>query len=365
MTDPRPLIVPRPEVLHAPSTQHGALDFSELERLGLEPDSVLDFSVNSNPFGPSPKVREALQSVPLDRYPDREALALRRTLTERLNVSLDQIVVGNGTAELLGLIALAYIHPGDQVLIIGPTFDEYARAAALMGAEVTFWIAQVHDDFAVDPPAILALLNQLTPRLVFCCNPNNPTGTIIAPAVIRDWAVQHPHTLFVIDEAYLNFALGTDSALKIGADNILVLRSMTKDYALAGLRLGYAVGPQFIIDALARVRPPWNVNALAQAAGVAALMDNTYYDDSLRWLGQAKIDFLKGLHELGLEPLASGVHFFLVPVGNGVQFRETLLHKHIQVRDCTSFGLPTLVRIATRRSADNTRFLAAYREVKR
>ncbi|NDJ78122.1 MAG: aminotransferase class I/II-fold pyridoxal phosphate-dependent enzyme, partial [Chloroflexi bacterium] len=136
MTDHHRPISPRPEVLRAPSAQHGALDFNELDHLGLEPDAILDFSVNSNPFGPSPMVRDVLQTVPLDRYPDRESLALRRTLAERFNVQLDQIVVGNGTAELLWLIALAFIRPGDHVLIIGPTFDEYARAAALMGAQV-------------------------------------------------------------------------------------------------------------------------------------------------------------------------------------------------------------------------------------
>jgi histidinol-phosphate aminotransferase len=295
----------------------------------------------------------------LERYPDREALTLRRALVDRIGASPAQIVVGNGTAELLWLIALAFLHTGDRALIVGPTFGEYERVAGLMGAKVLTWTAQAEREFTVKPNEIAERLRQVAPRLVFVCNPNNPTGAILPSDVISGWADAHPQTLFVVDEAYLAFAPGLHSALDQDADNILVLRSMTKDYALAGLRLGYAVGNEAVITALWRVRPAWNVNALAQAAGVAALSDEDHLRASVDALGQAKEKLVAALANLGLRPLSSAVHFFLVPVSDGCAFRQELLQQGILVRDCASFGLPAFVRIATRRPEENTRLVKA------
>jgi len=338
---------------------HGAFDYAELEQLGLNPDEVLDFSVNSNPYGPSPEVQRALADVPLDRYPDREALGLRRALAGHNHVSIDQIVVGNGTAELLWLVALAFLRAGDSVLVVGPTFGEYGRVAALMGARVEKWTARPEREFDVEPDAVRRYLQQLAPRVAFVCNPNNPTGSTLTPGIIQGWAKAHPKTLFVVDEAYLAFASGLHSALAAEADNILVLRSMTKDYALAGLRLGYAVGHTSLITALGQVRPAWNVNALAQAAGVAALGDEVGLRATLGALGQAKEELVIALRKLGLSPLPSAVHFFLVDVGDGCAFRRKVLREGILVRDCASFGLPAFVRIATRRPEENARLVAA------
>lgn len=358
-------ISPRPEVLQAPSVPHGAPDYEELEQWGFRPQDVLDFSVNSNPYGPPPGVREALQGVPLNRYPDREALALRRALAEHLNVSPAQILAGNGAAELIWLLALAFVRPDDRVLLLGPTFGEYARAAALMGARVDMWRARAEDDFAVAPDEVSQRLQTMEPRLAFLCNPNNPTGQVVPTDVIADWAAAHPSTLFVVDEAYLAFAPGVPSALTLAADNVLVLRSMTKDYALAGLRLGYAVADEAIIDALVRVRPPWNVNAMAQAAGVAALAEDAYVSECLTRVAQAKERLVSGLRDLGLQPVPSAPHFFLVPVDDAAAFRRALMKRRVQVRDCTSFGLPAYVRIATLRPEQNERLLQAVREVLR
>jgi histidinol-phosphate aminotransferase len=348
---------PRPEVAATSPAYHGALDYAELEQLGLNPDEVLDFSVNSNPYGSSPAVQSALAQVPLDRYPDREVLRLRRALAGRNHISPDQIVVGNGTAELLWLVALAFLRAGDQVLVVGPSFGEYKRVARLMGAHVETWTARPEREFAVEPEAVGQCLHQLAPRLAFVCNPNNPTGATLPPEIIQAWAEAHPRTLFVVDEAYLAFAPGLHSALTANAHNMLVLRSMTKDYALAGLRLGYAVGHASLIAALGQVRPAWNVNALAQAAGVAALEDESHLRATLDALSQAKEELVAALRELGLSPLPSAVHFFLVDVGDGCAFRQTLLREGILVRDCASFGLPTYVRIATRRPEENIRLL--------
>jgi histidinol-phosphate aminotransferase len=355
---------PRPELLQVADVVHGALDFAELEHLGLAPEDVLDFSVNGNAYGPSPRVWEAMARVPVDRYPDREALSLRRALSGHLDIAPERIMVGNGSMELVWLAALAFLRPGDTVLILDPTFGEYQRVARLMGARLHTCTAQPEAVFRLDPNAILEALQQLNPRLAFVCNPNNPTGTYVPVEVLATWVAAAPHTLFVIDEAYLTFAAGAPSVLALQADNVLVLRSMTKAYALAGLRLGYAVGQPDVLGVLRRVRPPWSVNALAQAAGVAALTDVAYLECSLAQLQQAKQRLVQDLHSLGLVPVPSATHFFLLKVGNAAACRQALLQRGIVVRDCTSFGLPAYIRIATRLPEENTRLLTALAEVR-
>ena len=356
---------PRPEIAATLPAYHGAFDYAELERLDLDPDNLLDFSVNSNPYGPSPMVRQAVASVPLDRYPDRESLGLRRALAEHLEAPPVQILIGNGGAELLWLVSFTFLERGDRVLIIGPTFGEYSRLATLMGAQVGTWLAQPADGFDLQPEGVAQQLHHLQPKVAFLCNPNNPTGRHVPLEVIADWATAHPHTLFVIDEAYLAFVPAARSTFSLGLENILVLRSMTKDYALAGLRLGYVVGRnQAIIRVLARARPAWSVNALAHAAGIAALLDQPYLEKCLTDLVQAKEMLIKELQRLGLAPVPAATHFFLMPVGNGAAFRRALLGQGVLVRDCASFGLPAFVRIASRSVEENQRLLAAIQVVK-
>ncbi len=352
---------PRPEVYYAPPAYHGGLDYAELEMLQLTPEEVLDFSVNSNPFGPSPCVQQALARIPLDRYPDREALTLRRALAERLLVPPECIVVGNGAAELFWLIAVAYLSVGDVVLVLSPSFGEYARLAYLQGAKVHHWTARAEDEFAIAEEEIAHLLRQLRPRLVFICNPNNPTGTLLAPQALGRWCISYPDTLFVADESYHAFAIGFQSAIPLRCENLLVVRSMTKDYALAALRLGYAVGDTVVIEALKRVRPAWNVNALAQAAGLAALSDEEHLRRSIEALHCAGRILKDEIQALGWRLLPSAVHFFLMDVGNGAAFRSALLRHNILVRDCASFGLPAYVRIAPRRPEENARLIAVLR----
>lgn len=340
-----------------PSAAHGALDFAELERLGLNADNVLDFSVNSNPFGPSPAVHAALAITLLDRYPDRESLALRRALAERLQLSPQQIVVGNGTAELIWLAAFANLKASDDVLILGPTFGEYERAIRLMAATPRQVDALPGAGFRFDAQEITRKLDSAKFRAVFLCNPNNPTGQVIPVKTVLAWADAHPQTLFIVDEAYLAFVPGMESVLPAGRANLLVLRSMTKDYALAGLRLGYAAGDERLIHALTSVRPAWNVNALAQAAGLAALNDEAHQKNTLAQLQQEKLFLLAELTTLGFAPLPSQTQFFLVPVGNATSFRQSLLPYGILVRDCTSFGLPEHIRISPRTRLENLRLI--------
>lgn len=350
---------------------YGALDFAELESLGLLPEDVLDFSVNSNPFGPSPLVLEALTKVVLDRYPDRESLLLRRALAEEFALAPEQILVGNGSTELIHLAAQAFLRPGDSALVLGPTIGEYARAARLAGADVHLWTASPWDGFALNPDEISLKLTERH-RVVFICNPNNPTGQCLPTNVIQYWAAAHPETIFIVDEAYLSFVPGMQSAIHPSkpwgneavtqVQNLLILRSMTKDYALAGLRLGYALGPVNLIAALTAQRPPWNVNALAQTAWLAVLQDPVHLAQTLAQLRQEKDLLVAGFQHLGYHPLPSQTHFFLLPVRNSADFRTALLRESILVRDCAFFGLPGYVRIAPRRSAENMCLLEIIQE---
>lgn len=351
------MIQPKPEITNTPPAYHGAFDYEELRQLGYSPDEVIDFSVNSNPYGPPPGVREAMARVPLDRYPDRECIALREKLAKRHNVKIENIVVGNGTAELLLLIAQAFIRPGDKVLVIGPTFGEYDRAVRLVGGGVhtldTFGdvdYSQIASDIATDAP-----------RLAFLCHPNNPTGFAWDTQRLGSLIGTFPNTLFVVDEAYINFAPDIVSTYDQddGHPNVLVVRSLTKDYALAGLRLGYTLGTPDMIRAVAALRPAWNVNGLAQAAGLAVLDQDEWLHDTTHRLHDEKRELVTGLRSLDLEPLPSSVHYFLVNVDDGAAFRSKLLQHKIMVRDCASFGLPEYVRIATRTPQDNAKLLGA------
>ena len=353
----------RQEVRELSPTAHGGLDLTELRRLGLHPGGVLDFSANINPYEPSPAVRQALAAVSLEQYPDRECAELRHVLAIWLGINQKRILAGNGCSELIALAALAFARPGDCVLVLGPAFGEYARAARIMGARLTTWQARETTGFAFEPTRIAESLASLRPRLIFLCNPNNPTGAILAPGIIADWAQQHRQTLFVIDEAYLPFAAGLDSAITFASGNVLVLRSMTKDFGLAGLRLGFAVGDERLIEMLGLVQPPWSVNAMAQAAGIAALGDLTHRQRFLERIAHDSEELAAGLARLGLAPLRSATHFFLVRVGDATAFRAALLRRGILVRDCTSFGLPEYIRIAARRPEENDRLLAVVREV--
>lgn len=348
---------PRIELTQIPAAVHGALDYRELQQRQLLPDAVLDFSENSNPFGPAPGVRRALAAMDPARYPDRECLALRQALAEQSGANPADIVVGNGAAELLWLVAFAFLERGNRVLILGPTFGEYARMAWLMGADVVEWRADVTAGFAVDPDAMARQIAAVQPKLIFLCNPNNPTGTVIDQAVIALWAKQTPQTLFVVDEAYLAFVPGLRSIHEWQLPNVLIIRSLTKEYALAGLRLGYAVGPATLVAGLAQARVPWSVNAAAQAAGVAALADQAHLQRTLTALHAAKAELVAGLHALGLAPLPSQTHYFLLNVGDGAAFRQQLFTHGLLVRDCASFGLPAYVRMATHKPAENQTLL--------
>jgi histidinol-phosphate aminotransferase len=322
---------------------HGGLDLRELRQLGIDPRDVLDFSVNTNPAPVPEGLRRAMAEADATTYPDGDSAALRAAAAAAYGVGADQVVAGNGSSELIWLICLAFLRPGDLVLVRQPTFGEYERAARIHGAEVARYTAPIPG-------------NEPAAHLTFICNPNNPTGDFTPNP-------RFPTGLLVLDEAYADFVAGRPTAIAPDMpDNLIVLRSLTKFSALAGLRLGLAFGQPRTIDRLRRVKPPWNVNALAQAAGEYALRHPELLPD-LDWLAAARTELIGGLRGLGLSPLPTDCNFFLVPVGDAASMRRQLLEQRCLVRDCASFGLPDHIRIAVRSVEDNRRLLAAFEAV--
>ena len=341
---------------------HGSVGDAELARLGLRREQVLDFSVNSHPFGPSPAAVRAARAAAWDRYPEDGAPHLRRALAARDGMTEDEVIVGNGSAELIWLLALAYLAPGSAALIVGPTFGEYARAARIAGATVHEYRASAAGDFAVDLEALTAQVEACRADALFLCNPNNPTGTLVAPAAIADLAARLPDTLVVVDEAYRQFVeVPPLTTPLLAGGNLVLLRSLTKDYALAGLRLGYALAPAPVGAALAAVRPPWSVNAVAQAAGLAALGDEEHLARGRAEVRRARAYLAAALADLGLRPLPSAANFLLVEVGDAPAVRAALLRQRVCVRDGTSFGLPGHIRVGLRTVPECARLVAAIR----
>ncbi len=201
--------------------------------------------------------------------------------------------------------------------------------------------------------------------MIFLCNPNNPTGTFLSRAQVARLLGGCPGALLVLDESFISFVADAWAARDLlEAGNLVVLRSLTKDYALTGLRIGYALAAPDVIAALLKVQPPWSVNGLAQAAALAALQDSTHLR-IIRWpsLAHAKAGFVEQLAQLGFAPLPSRVHYFLLPVRSAKQHAQHLLERRILVRDCSSFGLPTFLRIAAQMPEANQRLVAALMEV--
>lgn len=339
---------------------HGGLDQAELERLGLRPEEVLDFSVSTNPLGPSVAALEAARGASFGRYPDRQSLELRRALAAELGVGVEQILVGNGSAELMWLLALAFLGCGRSAFVLEPTFGEYRAAARLLGAGVGEWRARPADGFRTDVGAVAAELRRSRPSLAFVCNPNNPTGTWLTAAALAELAGALPKGLLVVDEAYLDLSGRDSPALALLAEGrVVLLRSMTKDHGLPGLRLGFALASAGVIRAMAAAQPPWSVNAAAQAAGLAALGDRGHVAAGRRAAGEARAYLVPRLDALGYRCLPSATNYWLAEVGDATALRARLLRRGILVRDCTSFGLPGYIRLAARPMGECRRLIQA------
>ncbi len=347
---------------------HGALDHAELAARGLRPEALLDWSSNLNPFGPPPGVRTALAALDPAPYPDRSCLKLRAVLAARHGCDSAQILVGNGSNELIHLIPRALLHPGDLACVVAPTFGEYGYASQLAGLRVVEWRTHAENHFAVDCAATMREIRQQRPHLTWLCAPNNPTGVDVATEailVLAEACGTHKG-LLVLDRTYHAFVRGRETwtdQLHTLPSNVLLLHSLTKSYALAGLRVGYLIGATNLLARIADHQPTWSVNSAAQAAGLAALNDTVFLADTLPLLWAASDTLCDGLLKLGFPVWRGALPFVLVRTGDGRATRAALLEHGCVVRDCASFGLPEWVRVAPRRRAENALLLEAWKEL--
>ena len=361
------------EIAGAGRPVHGGIRPAQLRELGLDPADTLDFSASVSPLGPPEGLWEALKKVDLSAYPDPECLELSEALADHCGVGIDNLLVGNGSTELIHLLARVYV-PGlpssgrPRVLHFSPTYGEYAGACELAGAEMLEIEAQREEGFSWDLDAAGDAILQEKPALVFLCNPNNPTGVYLDRMQVSRLCklAGEANSLLVLDEAYVNFTDDRWDALPLLAEesgsNLVLLRSMTKDYALTGLRLGYLAAAPEVVRRLARLQPDWSVNALAQTAGVVALDDEDYLPRARQAVNASREFLTREFNEAGFCVLPSAANFLLVEAGNGAKWRERLMSRGVFVRDCASFGLPDCIRIGIRSLPDCERLIEAVRQ---
>lgn len=339
----------------------------EVEKeLGLT--DVIKLASNENPLGPAPLAVKAMQAAAagMHIYPDGGCVQLREDLSKFLGVSPEQLVIGNGSDEIIKLLAEAFFHPGDEVVIAAPTFGEYAYAARLMGARLVE--IKAGQGFEHDLELMAAAVTGKT-KAVFVCNPNNPTGGMKTKAEWENFLRRIPdRVLVVVDQAYREYVEDPDypdglDYLETGK-KLLVLRTFSKIYGLAGLRVGYGVGAQELVEYINRVREPFNVNLMAQIAAQAALGDEDFLEKSRTMVREGKKQLGQGLEEMGLEYLPSAANFLLfsTPYPCRELFPQ-LLQKGVILRPADIFGLPRHFRVTVGTKEQNARFLQMLREV--
>jgi len=342
---------------------------SEVAReLGIEdPDTIVKLASNENALGPSRKAlaaaRAALRTA--HRYPEGSSHDLRHALARHLQLDPDQIAIGHGSNELIALIGHVFLEPGADIVVADRAFVIYRLVADLFRART---IAVPMRDFTHDLDAMARAVTPHT-RLVFVANPNNPTGTMVGRAEIERFMDQvPPHVWVVWDEAYIELLPPPMQAATLRyvreQRRVFVLRSFSKTYGLAGLRIGYAAAPADAIDALNRVRQPFNVNAIAQAAALAALEDREHVERTRRMVANGLRQLERGFQQLGLEYVPSVANFILVRVGAGRQVFQQLLSRGVIVRPMDAYGLPEYVRVTVGTRAENRRFLRALADLR-
>lgn len=337
------------------------------QELGLS--EIIRLSANENPLGASPLVAQAFQAHlgQIHLYPDGGCLALREALSQFYGLPTAYFLCANGSDEMIHLLGIAYLEPGDGLIMGDPSFVRYEASAQLNQA--VLHKVPLTPDFRYDLPAMLERVDSRT-KLFYLANPNNPTGTLATRAEV-DWLLERlpPHVLLVLDEAYYEYVDHPDYPNGLdyvhAGRNVLVMRTFSKAYGLAGLRIGYAIARPEILDPLERVREPFNVNRLAQVGAIAALQDQAHVVRT-RALNREGLDYFQAeCARLGLRTVPSWANFILIEVGaNAEQVAQALLREHgVLVRTGTVFGLPTYLRVNTGTMEQNRRFIQALESV--
>ncbi len=338
----------------------------ELEReFGIK--DAVKLASNENPLGPSPMALEAIRrgAANLHRYPNSGSYDLCQHLARQLNIKCENIVLGNGSDDLIAMLARVLLQRGDEVVLPEPSFLFYEIVIQSSGA-VPVGIPLKSQTTDLD-----GMLDRIGPktRLVFVNNPHNPTGSLITKPALDAFVDALPATVvLVIDEAYIEFVQDPRCPNSIdylsSGKTVVGLRTFSKAYGLAGLRIGYGLMPAYFAELLHRVRQPFNVNTLAQAAAIAALGDQDFLAETVR-LVNAELDFIyQGLDELGIPYFRSSANFLLIRLKkNADAVFEDLLRQGVIVRSMSSYGYPDYIRVSVGQHHENVRFLAALAKV--
>lgn len=342
----------------------------ELEREYGITDSI-KLASNENPLGPPESAVKAMEQALKNshRYPDGSGFQLTRRIAEKQGVKPGNIVLGNGSDDIIGLLTRAYLAPGDEALMTLPSFLMYEIMVNSTGAVSVFVpLADGIKAFAIDLDAMVSKITDRT-RMIFLTNPNNPTGTVIKKQDFEQFLKKVPAgVIIVLDEAYIEFA--SDPECMVGRDYVdgdkpvVVLRTFSKAYGLAGLRVGYGIMPETIAMALHKVRMPFNVNSLAQAGALAALSDEEYLRKSMDVIHKG-LEFLYAeLDKLEITYYPTQSNFFLIDVKRSAdQVFESLLKEGVIVRSMTSYGYPEFIRVTVGLASENQRFVKALTKV--
>ena len=331
-------------------------------------ERVVNLSTNENPLGPSPKAMAALREAvgTVNRYPDAAGTALKAALADKYGLSPANIALGNGVDELLLLLCLSLTDPGDEVIMALGSFISYLVWTTAVGAKAVRVPLQ---DYTHDLEAIADAITDRT-RLVFVCNPNNPTGTVVKATAMEEFLERVPKQVPVaLDEAYYEYVVNPDHRsgvkyLHAGRENLIVLRTFSKVYGLAGLRVGYMLAHEKVIDYLERARQPFNVNRLAQVAALAALDDDEHVRRCVAANETAKGFFYRELAALGLRYIPTHTNFMAIDVGRpGTEVSRLLLERGFITTALDGWGVPNHVRFSFGTPEENEAFVATLKEV--
>lgn len=340
---------------------------AELQKeLGIE--EFINLASNENSLGPPQTVLAAIQeaSQRIHRYPEVGGLKLRQALAEHYNVKLENVAIGSGSESILANTIRAFLHGDDEVITADGTFIGFYVLVNAQGIKLHKIPLK---DYRFDLDAIANAINERT-KVVYLCNPNNPTGTIFDRQEFETFMNRVPeHVLVILDEAYYEFTKGDQdfpNSMQYRLDNVLTLRTFSKAYGMAGVRVGYGLGHEMLIDYINRIKLPFEPSVMAQAAAYAALQDKEYMDRTLE-NNQAGMEYLeKNLDRLGIKRVNSWANFILIELGSEEKVASTndaLLRKGIAIRPLTAFGLATCMRITVGIPQENEKLVAALEEI--
>ena len=350
-----------PHYVRAIAPYQGGRPIEEVAlELGLDPGSIVKLASNENPLGMPAGAREAAAAALADvgRYPDGNASALKSALSQRLNVPLSWLTLGNGSNDILELAASLMLAPGASCVYSQHAFAVYALATQARGARpIEPPARELGHDLAAMRAAIAA-----DTRLIYIANPNNPTGTLLSPDELQDFLdAVPPQVVVVLDEAYNEYlpagACYDSLAWVRRHPNLIVARTFSKVYGLAGLRVGYAIAQQEMTDLLNRIRHPFNVNSVAQAAALAALADVEFVRRSVELNELGREQLCRSMSAMGLQVAPANGNFVLVRVGPAAAVYQQLLKRGVIVRPVASYGLPHWLRVTVGLPEENARFL--------